>query len=84
MTHSGTTPSSPAIDATTGPGKPDERRKNHALRALIDEMLASIRAAAHTDLWTPEERAQYERELGDIMSRVRSEAILLPDRNRKS
>ena len=41
----------------------------------IDEMLASIRAAANRDLWTPAERAQYERELADIMARVRSEAI---------
>ena len=52
-----------------------ERRRNHALRELVDEMLASIRAAARQDLWTTEERAQYERELSTIMSRVRTEAI---------
>ena len=52
-----------------------ERRRNHALRELVDEMLASIRAAARHDLWTAEERAQYERELSTIMSRVRTEAI---------
>jgi hypothetical protein len=51
-----------------------ERRRNHALRELIDEMLASIRSATNRDLWTPEERTQYEQELATIMSRVRSEA----------
>jgi hypothetical protein len=51
-----------------------ERRRNHALRELIDEMLASIRSAVNRDLWTPEERAQYEQELAGIMTRVRSEA----------
>ena len=51
-----------------------ERRRNHALRELIDEMLASIRTAAKRDLWTPEERTQYEQELAGIMTRVRSEA----------
>ena len=50
-----------------------ERRRNHALRELIDEMLASIRSAVKRDLWTPEERAQYEAELAGIMARVRSE-----------
>lgn len=52
-----------------------ERRRNHALRELIDEMMASIRTAANRDLWTPEERAQYEGELAGIMSRVRGEAV---------
>jgi hypothetical protein len=51
-----------------------ERRRNHALRELIDEMLASIRTAVKRDLWTPEERTQYEQELAGIMARVRSEA----------
>ena len=51
-----------------------ERRRNHALRELIDEMLASIRSATNRDLWTPEERTQYEQELAGIMTRVRSEA----------
>ena len=54
--------------------KGSERRRNHALRELIDEMLASIRSATNRDLWTPEERTQYEQELAGIMSRVRSEA----------
>ena len=56
-----------------------ERRRNHALRELIDEMLASIRSATNRDLWTPEERTQYEQELATIMSRVRSEATTKRD-----
>ena len=55
--------------------RPPERRRNAALRELIDEMLASIRTAVNRDLWTPGERAQYERELSEIMARVRSEAV---------
>ena len=51
-----------------------ERRRNHRLRELIDEMMASIRVAAGQDLWQPEERAKYESELAEIMTRVRSEA----------
>jgi hypothetical protein len=34
-----------------------ERRRNAALRVMVDEMLASIRVATHRELWTPEERA---------------------------
>jgi hypothetical protein len=52
-----------------------ERRKNPALRELIDEMLASIRSATHNELWSAEERTQYERELAEIMARVRSESM---------
>lgn len=62
--------------AASGPNaRPPERRRNAALRELIDEMLASIRTAANRELWTPDERAQYERELAEIMARVRSEAV---------
>lgn len=52
-----------------------ERRQNLALRELIDEMMASIRQATQSALWTTEERAQYERELALIMSRVRTHAV---------
>ena len=52
-----------------------ERRRNAALRELVDEMLASIRAAANRDLWTADERQQYESELALIMNRVRAEAM---------
>ena len=57
----------------TPPG--GERRTNAALRELIDEMLASIRAATSRELWSGDERAQYERELAEIMARVRQEAV---------
>jgi len=62
-------------DESTPKAAGSERRRNHALRELIDEMMASIRTAANRDLWTPEERAQYERELAGIMARVRGEAV---------
>lgn len=62
------------FDATPGPGGRD-RRRHHALRELVDEMLASIRTVVNRELWTPEERAQYEGELAQIMARVRSEAV---------
>ena len=67
----------PTPDArpTAPHAKPPERRRNQALRELVDEMLASIRVAANRDLWTPEERQQYESELSLIMTRVRSEAV---------
>ena len=64
-------------DATPKPSG-SERRRNHALRELIDEMMASIRSAANRDLWTPQERAQYEQELAQIMTRVRGEAVSRP------
>lgn len=67
-------PSDASSDASPEPvGR--ERRRNHALRELVDEMLASIRTAVNRELWTPEERAQYEGELAQIMARVRSEAV---------
>ena len=71
MTNSASTPARPTSPAPTG----GERRKNPALRELIDEMLASIRTATHNELWTADERTQYERELADIMARVRSETV---------
>ena len=57
--------------------KPDpERRRNAALRELIDELLFRVRDAnQHLDFWTPEERAQAEQELNTIMSRVRGAAL---------
>ena len=57
--------------------KPDlERRRNAALRELIDELLFRVREAnQHMDFWTPEERAQAEQELSTIMSRVRGAAL---------
>ena len=53
-----------------------ERRRNAALRELIDELLFRVRDAnQHLDFWTPEERAQAEQELNTIMSRVRGAAM---------
>jgi hypothetical protein len=52
-----------------------ERRRNGHLRQLVDEMLASVRAAAGRELWSEEERRQYEGELAEIMKRVRFEAV---------
>ncbi len=67
--------SAPTPASTPSPAAGSERRRNAQLRELIDEMLASIRAATRNELWTAEERAQYERELADIMTRVRAEAV---------
>jgi hypothetical protein len=49
-----------------------DRRSNTELRAVIDEMLERIRDYRMlTGAWTPEERAQAERELEGIMTRIR-------------
>jgi hypothetical protein len=52
-----------------------ERRKRVALRRLIDEMLAEIRAAASEENWTADARAQAESDLARIMEQVRREAM---------
>jgi hypothetical protein len=53
-----------------------ERRRNAALRELIDELLFRVRDAnQHRDFWTPEARAKAEQELSTIMSRVRGAAL---------
>ena len=52
-----------------------ERRRNPRLRELVDEMLASIRAAANVDLWTPVERDRYEADMARIMKTVRTHAV---------
>ncbi|MCZ8206110.1 hypothetical protein [Gemmatimonas sp.] len=52
-----------------------ERRRNPRLRELVDEMLASIRAATNADLWSPEERAAYEADMARIMDSVRQQAL---------
>ena len=71
-----TTSSDAATGAAGASGAPDvERRRNPRLRELVDEMLASVRVAARRDLWSEEERKQYEAELADIMRRVRFEAV---------
>lgn len=52
-----------------------ERRFNPRLRELVDEMMASIRAAANVDLWTDEERASYQADMARIMESVREHAM---------
>lgn len=64
-------PHSPSHNTHTGP----ERRSNPRLRELVDEMLASIRAAANVDLWSAEERERYEQDMARIMENVRSQAF---------
>jgi hypothetical protein len=67
----------PILRMSEPAAKPDiERRRNAALRELIDELLFRVRDAnQHLDFWTPEERAQAEQELSTIMSRVRGAAL---------
>jgi hypothetical protein len=55
--------------------KGTERRSNARLRELVDEMMATIRAAANIDLWTPDERERYEADMARIMSTVRDQAL---------
>ncbi len=52
-----------------------ERRTNPRLRELVDEMMATIRAAANVDLWTDDERATCEADMARIMSTVRDQAL---------
>jgi len=56
-------------------GTAADRRKRVALRRLIDEMLAEIRAAANEENWTDDARAQAESDLARIMDQVRREAM---------
>lgn len=65
--------SSPARSTAAPSGV--ERRQNPRLRELVDEMLASIRAAHKVDLWTDEERARYQADMARIMEAVREHAI---------
>jgi hypothetical protein len=62
-------PAEPTLPATP------ERRRNARLRELVDEMMASIRAAANIDLWTADERARYEADMLRIMESVRQQAF---------
>ena len=68
---------SPAVAPQPGARPPTgrERRRHHQLRDLIDEMLASLRAASNHDLFSPEERMDAEKQLAAIMTRVRAEAV---------
>jgi hypothetical protein len=59
-----------------------ERRQHHHLRDLIDEMMASLRAASNRDLFTVDDRAQAEVQLSLIMARVHAEAMHVADRKK--
>jgi hypothetical protein len=64
-------------DKTSIPEAERERRKNQALRNLIDEMLDRVRELnRNNSIWTPEERAEAEETLALIMERVRRQAVL--------
>lgn len=52
-----------------------EQRRRLALRALVDEMLAQIRATSDADGWSDDERERAEADLARIMSKVRAEAM---------
>jgi hypothetical protein len=52
-----------------------ERRRNPRLRELVDEMMASIRAAANVDLWTADERIRCQTDMARIMEAVREHAV---------
>jgi hypothetical protein len=52
-----------------------EKRRRNALRALVDEMLAQIRATSDSKGWTEEERSRAEQDLERIMGQVRLEAM---------
>ena len=71
---------SAAAPESTAASTRKDQRSNLVLRELVDEMMASIRAAAQRDLWTTEERAQYEDELAMNMMRVRKEAVHITDK----
>jgi hypothetical protein len=66
---------SPRSPSDSPPSAGAERRRNPRLRELVDEMLASVRAAANVELWSTEERARYEEEMARIMANVRTQAF---------
>jgi hypothetical protein len=69
------TPDESSKAAPAPPADPTERRRNLALRKLIDEMLFQVRGMQRDhSAWTPEERAQAQAELDRIMGRVRQAA----------
>ena len=72
---SGSQPSAELTDSSAPTELPTDRRRNLALRRLVDEMLGQVRHMhGAAPLWTAEERAQAEAQLEIIMARVRREA----------
>lgn len=76
---------SPTLSSMSAPARQDghDRRSNPRLRELVDEMLASIRAAANVQLWSDDERARYEADMARIMTNVRSTAFSSPSARAK-
>ena len=70
--------SRPAPAQPAAAERPLRERRNHHLRELIDEMLASLRFAANRDHWTDDERTTAAADLARIMETVRAEAIARP------
>ncbi len=68
-----------SLTSSNDPYGGSDRRSNPRLRELVDEMLASIRAASNVDLWTNDERARYQADMARIMESVREHAT---DRSR--
>jgi hypothetical protein len=62
--------------SSSAPAPAAERRRNAALRKLIDEMLVQVRGLQReNEAWTPQERATAEAELDRILNRVRTAAV---------
>ena len=62
-------------ESADAPADPTERRRNLALRKLIDEMLFQVRGMQKDQgTWSAEERAQAQEALDRIMGRVRQAA----------
>jgi hypothetical protein len=62
--------------SSRAPAPVAERRRNAALRKLIDEMLLQVRGLQReNEAWTPQERATAEAELDRILNRVRTAAV---------
>ena len=53
----------------------EDRRARPGFRALIEEMMQQIRAAARQEDWTDEERERAEADLERIMASVRRQAM---------
>ena len=70
-------------DRTHASASAHERRRHHHLRDLVDEMMASIRAAANHDIFSAGERAEAEAQLERIMARVHAEALSVAERARR-
>jgi hypothetical protein len=70
-------------DRTHASASAHERRRHHHLRDLVDEMMASIRAAANHDIFSADDRAEAESQLERIMARVHAEAMSVADGARR-